>query len=160
MKLHVLTLIFLSAATPCATRGACPVTLPSSSAVTVPGWSSGDSHAWYGSEALAVMLPADGRWKGMGPGHRFRDKFWLWRRDYDAKSEPRPALTLAGVKLDDGDRPERIQIEGATNAFGPGWNQMLVMLEFPSPGCWQVSAEYLLAGITHDLTFVVEVTAE
>ena len=160
MKLLSPLLVCAFAATPCVALGDCPVTLPASSPVDVPKSSRGSSFAWYGSEALAVRLPADGRWKGMGPARNFGDKFWIWRRGYDAKTEPRPALTFAGVKLDAGDKPERMQIDEATNAFGPGWSQMLTGMEFPSAGCWQVTATYAYAGITHDLTFVVDVIAE
>ena len=138
----------------------CPVTLPSSSPVKVPGVESSTTHAWYGSEALAVKIPVDGRWKGMGPSRNFFDKFWVWRRGYSPKAEPVPALTFAGVKLHDGDQPQRMQVEEATNAFGPGWTSMLTGLEFPSAGCWQVSAKYVYAGITHDLTFIVDVFGE
>ena len=74
----------------------------------------------------------------MGPSRNFADKFWVWRRGYDARSENRPALTFAGVKLNAGDPPERMHIDEATNAFGPGWSKMLVGMEFPSAGCWQV----------------------
>jgi len=141
-----------------AALGDCPVTLPSSSPVQVPG--SVPGFAWYGSEALAVRLPVDGRWKGMGPSHNFRDKLWIWRRGYEAKSEVKPALTFTGMKLDDGDTPERMEIDQATNAFGLGWSSMLTGMEFPSAGCWQVTAKYLNAGITYDLIFVVDVVTE
>jgi len=146
------------ACSPVIALGDCPVTLPSSSPVQVPKSSSSGSFAWYGSEALAVRLPVDGRWKGKGPGKNFFDKFWIWRQGYDARTETRPALTFSGIKL--GGDPERMQIDSATNAYGPGWSQMLVGMEFPSAGCWQISAKYLYAGITHDLTFVVDVVAE
>jgi|SRR6187399_2522864 hypothetical protein len=161
MKTHSLLLVAIALAVfPCVVLGNCPVTLPRSSPVEVPNSESGDSFAWFGSEALAVRLPADGRWKGMGPSHNFGDKFWIWRRGYDAMSEPRPALTFAGVKLGGGNIPERMQIDAATNAFGDGWSQMLVGMEFPSAGCWQVTAKYVYAGITHDLTFVLDVIGQ
>jgi hypothetical protein len=134
-QLSYLFVLFAMAGISGVADGDCSVTLPSSSAVLVPNSESDGSFAWYGSEALAVRLPADGRWKGMGPSRNFRDKFWIWRRGYDAKTETRPALTFAGVK-------------------------MLVGMEFPSAGCWQVTATYVYAGITHDLTFVVDVVTE
>ena len=96
----------------------------------------------------------------MGPSRNFGDKFWVWRRGFDANAEPKPALTFAGVKLDDGDKPQRMQIDQATSAFGPRWSSMLVGMEFPSAGCWQVTAKYVYAGITHDLTFVVDVIGD
>jgi hypothetical protein len=64
------------------------------------------------------------------------------------------------VKLGGGNIPERMQIDAATNAFGDGWSQMLVGMEFPSAGCWQVTAKYVYAGITHDLTFVLDVIGQ
>ena len=161
MKKHSLNLVAIAlTSSPCVALGDCPVTLPSSSPVDVPASSSGGSFAWFGSEALAVRLPADGRWKGMGPSRNFADKFWVWRRGYDPRSENRPALTFAGVKLNAGDPPERMHIDEATNAFGPGWSRMLAGMEFPSAGCWQVTANYRYAGITQELTFVVDVIGE
>jgi len=53
-----------------------------------------------------------------------------------------------------------MQIDAATNAFGEGWSRMLVGMEFPSAGCWQVTAKYVYAGITHDLTFVLDVIGQ
>jgi hypothetical protein len=160
MKLLPPLLVSFALATPCVALGDCPVTLPSSSPVEVPKSESGGTHAWFGSEALAVLIPKDGRWKGMGPSRKFGDKFWVWRRGYEAKSEIQPALTFTGVKLGGGVEPERMQIDKATSAFGPGWNSMLVGMQFPSAGCWQVTARYVYAGITHDLTFVLDVIAE
>jgi hypothetical protein len=155
---HSLPVLAL-AVSPCA-LGDCPVTLPSAAPVEVPGGTWDGSFAWFGSEALAVMLPVDGRWKGMGPSRNFFDKFWVWRRGYEATSEPRPALTFAGEKMDGGEPPQRMQIEGATNAFGTGWSSMIAGMEFPSAGCWRVTAKYVYAGITHDLTFILDVISE
>jgi hypothetical protein len=149
----------LSAA-PFAALGDCPVTLPSSSPVVVPDSGSNSSHAWYGSEVLAVLIPKDGRWKGMGPSHHFFDKLWVWRRGYSPRVELNPALTLAGIKLNDGNNPQRMHVDEATNAFGPGWASMLTGMEFPSAGCWEVTANYVFEGITHRLTFVVDVIGE
>ena len=135
----------------------CPVTLPASSPVTVPGQPSNAFQAWYGSDALAVLLPADGRWRGMGKEHRFRDKFWVWRRGYDVETEARPALTFQGVELRDGGEPRRLEPSPATNAYGNGWSSMLALLEFPAAGCWRVTASYVHEGIEQQLAFTVEV---
>jgi hypothetical protein len=129
-RLRIFSLALALGIGPGAVSADCAVTLPSSSPVEVPKWSARDTSTWYGSEALAVRLPADGRWKGMGPRKKFRDKFWVWRRGYDAHLEPRPALTVSGVKLNDGHEPQRLHIKGATNAFGPGWNRMLMGVDF------------------------------
>jgi hypothetical protein len=136
---------------------ACPVTLPSGSPVDVPNSPSNSYYRWFGSDALAVNLKADGVWRGMGAKRHYRDKLWFWRRGYSAEAEPAPALTLKAVKLDDGIDPKEFRNTTATNAYGPGWNQMLVGMEFPSAGCWQVTATYVSVGIEQELTFVVKV---
>jgi hypothetical protein len=134
----------------------CPVTLPASSPVDVPGMASDVYYAWYGSERLAVSLPSNGRWRGMGPKHNFRNKFWVWRRGYEPVGEAKPDLSFTGVKLF-GNAPERMENRTATNAYGGGWSSMLALLEFPNAGCWQVTATYVHAGIREELTFTVDV---
>lgn len=135
----------------------CPVTQPATSPVDVPGATANSFYLWYGSEALAVNLRSDGVWRGMGPTQRYRDKLWFWRRGYSADAEPVPALTLKGVKLGARGDPQEFRIDRATNAIGPGWSQMLVGMEFPSAGCWQVTATYISVGIKQELMFVVDV---
>lgn len=92
----------------------------------------------------------------MGAEHNFRDKFWIWRRGYDPGVEARPDLLLSGVKLHDG-MPQRLENRSATNAYGAGWSSMLTLMEFPSAGCWQVTATYVHAGDRQELTFIVDV---
>ena len=132
----------------------CLVSRPEASPVTVPGM--GDA-PWFGSESLAVRLPAKGRWDGMGSADPFRDKSSFWGPGYVAASEPRPDLKITGVKLEDERTIHTLSVGRATNAFGPAWQQMLVLVEFPSAGCWRVSATYVNAGIRHVLAFVVDV---
>jgi hypothetical protein len=155
-----LVLVCVSLVLPCVASGNafadCPVTLRATSPVEVPGQPSNSYQAWYGSDRLAVLLPTDGRWRGMGAKHKFRDKFWIWRRGYEPGAEARPDLTLSGVKLH-GDAPQRLENRSATNAYGDGWSSMLTLLEFPSAGCWQVTATYVHAGIREELTFIVHV---
>ena len=108
---------------------------------------------WYGSERLAVVLPPDGIWRGMGPTHNFRDKLFWWSAGFKPGSESN--LKVAGVRLD-GDAPAAT-ISRVTTAHAEslgGWT-MLVMVEFPSAGCWQITGEYL----GEKLTFVVEAQA-
>ena len=58
-------------------RNSCPITIASADAVAGP-MSSSERKAWYGSNALAVLIAKDGRWHGMGPENDYRDKFWWW----------------------------------------------------------------------------------
>ncbi len=102
----------------------------------------------------------------MGPTESYGDKFWLWRRGYDAMSETRPDLVLEGVTLMG--PLQHLRIDRATNAFGPGWSRMLIGLEFPAAGCWHLTVTYrrpVAAKITpftveQILSFVVEVVDE
>jgi hypothetical protein len=147
--------LFVAAST--ASFADCPVTSAAVFAVDLPapkGW------AWHGSDALAVLLPADGVWKGMGRSHNYGDKFWMWRRGYDPRSEGTPDVVIEGVRLENPDSAQRFHLQGATNAFGQNWSRMLAGLTFPSVGCWQVTVTYRHLGITHDQTFVLQVVDE
>lgn len=128
----------------------CPVTLPTSSPVPAAGPTS-QNWSWYGSEALAAKIPVDGKWMGMGPEHNYGDKFWWWRLGYEAAKETAPDLVVSGIRLD-GSAPEAKGLK-ATNAYGPGWNQMLVGMEFPASGCWQVVGKYR----GRELTMILQV---
>ena len=116
----------------------CPVTTPPASDLARSG-----SDVWrYGSDVFGVFLPRDGRWHGMAAEQHYRNKVFWYREGYDGRREPVPALTVHGRRLDGSDA--RVTITQATNAshadFG-GW-AMLTMVEFPEPGCWEVTGEY------------------
>ena len=144
------------AVVPLTALGECRVTLASESPVTAPHAKGG---GLYGSDALAVHLPRDGKWRGLGSKHHYREKLWFWRLGYDASAEARPNLVLRGVKLPDSAGTETIEVRNATNASGMGetWQEMLMLVEFPSAGCWQLTATYVIQGIQRDLSFVVDV---
>ena len=145
MTLNRLTFLMVIVATlsaPSVGLGDCPVTLPSESPLSCRG------KAWEtdGSESLAVHLRPNGKWTGLGSTHRFRDKLWFWRRGYDSTFEARPKLLLEGRKFS-GEVAEQVRVDKATNAQGPGWDNMLMLVEFPSAGCWRVNVTYVNAGI-------------
>ncbi len=106
---------------------------------------------WYGTEELWTMLPADGTWRALphtdtGYGQKI---FW-WRRGYDWQAEPNPKLTVTARRLD-APAPSVITSE-ATNAFHPDFGSaMLVGVEIPMLGCWEVTGH--IEG--YDLSFVV-----
>jgi hypothetical protein len=131
--------------------GACPKTPASGQILGKP---FPQSERWYGSEALAVMLPPDGRWRGMGPSHRYRDKLMWWSNGFKPGGESN--LKVTGKRID-GEAPPAV-ISRPTNANAPslgGW-AMLMLVEFPSPGCWEIAGNYL----GQELKFVVEVLAD
>ena len=132
----------------------CPVTYPSDSPVYIED--DVGSHDWYGSKRLAALIPVNGNWYGMGPSRDYGDKFWLWRSGYDARSEPKPKLRVVAIKpTEPGSRVEMI---GGTNALDPfGFGDVMLMgLEFPSPGCWNLRVTY---NNSEDLEFVLLVGA-
>jgi len=128
--------------------GTCLATQPSGVTLGKPFPSS--DH-WFGSESLAVILPPGGVWMGMGPEHRYRDKLFWWSHGFRPGSESN--LVVRGRRLDRESPPA--DISRATNAHSPslgGWT-MLVAVEFPSAGCWEITGEYL----GQKLSFVVSV---
>ncbi len=128
----------------------CPKTIASGQILGKPFPRSED---WYGSEALAVILPPDGTWQGMGPEHHYRDKLFWW--SYGFKPGAESKLKVTGRRLDA--LSPAASVSTASNAYAPslgGW-AMLVAVEFPSSGCWEITGEYL----GQKLSFVVEVSA-
>jgi hypothetical protein len=112
------------------------------------------SERWYGSEALAVMLPPESIWRGMGPKHNYRDKLFWWSLGYKPGAESK--LKVTGRKLDGSSTAA--DVSRTTNAYAAslgGW-AMLVEVEFPSAGCWEIVGEYL----GQELAFVVEVITD
>lgn len=126
----------------------CLATIPSGATLGEPFPAS---ESWYGSETLAVQLPPNGIWRGMGPAHRYRDKLFWW--SYGIRPGSETGLTVQGRRLD-GEAPPA-DVSRATNARWPssgGWT-MLVAVEFASAGCWEITGEYL----GQKLSFIVSV---
>lgn len=138
------------------TDGGCPVTRGTD------GLLEPDSRNLYGSEALAVALPADGTWAVTAPNARIAVKLF-WR---SAGFRPGMEQHLkVGIENLNGGLNDAV-VKGVTNAnsvpedlekaqsddeWQDGW-QMLIGIDFPSPGCWEITGEYL----GQSLTFVVE----
>ena len=109
------------------------------------------SDHWYGSESLAVVLRPDGIWRGMGPKYNYRDKlFW---RSYSLKPGAESNLRVSARKPDD--PSARADISRPMNADLGVWT-MLVLAEFPSAGCREITGQYL----DQTLGLVIDVRAE
>jgi hypothetical protein len=114
-------------------------------------------HFWFGTEKLWTDLQADGLWNGL-PHYTpddptFRQKLFFWRAGFDARSEPRPALTITGKRLDAPAPPH------ASDRASNGWQDpeqpfMVTGINLPTLGCWRITAHYR----DQELTFVVRVT--
>ena len=109
-----------------------------------------DGVAWYGTSRLWTLLDREGEdWTGL-PHSKFgytQKTFW-WRAGYRPSAEPTPPIFVMGRRLD-----------GAGSfGFGPGTNAsselgsaMLVGIDIPTIGCWEVTGSYG----TDSLSFVV-----
>lgn len=125
----------------------CPVTAGSDGAY-VKGWPAVDR--WFGSRYLALMLPENGIWATTKPGHRISIKLFWYVEGYEPGRENGFSATIK--RLDDGENDA--VISSATNAGGPNLGAWTVLtgIDFPSEGCWEISAEFEGAS----LTFVVK----
>jgi len=129
------------------TRGQQPQFIPRlPQATTPPG-----GEFWYGTAALWTALPNSGAWPDLPyeRGSYVQKVFW-WSEGYDRSSEPLPALSVDGARLDG--PAKSLAASTATNAFGPDiGSAMLVLIQIPASGCWRITGHYRTAS----LSFVV-----
>ena len=137
----------------------CRVTKPPSDPFSPPHpYSAKADTGWflYGSNELWTMLPTNGTWRlsNHPPSYpSFRQKQLWWREGYDAHAEPEPRLKLTGKRLDSSAPPLTAKANGAASGW-PKNDFMVVGIDFPTVGCWEVTGHYE----SDDLTFVVWVS--
>lgn len=137
---------------------ACPVTKPPAQPFVPPPpyWTNhGPDQFWYGTESLWTLLGVDGVWhmhsnvsenKGL-----YITKLTYWRRGFDWRREPKPALTANAKRLD---REAPIVAADPANAVFVTTDKPAMMTGIDIPiGCWEITARY--SG--HSLSFVVSV---
>lgn len=109
---------------------------------------------WFGSALLWTLLPTDGVWRQLPlDASGYTQKTFWWRAGYDWQAEPLPKLTVTGKRLDA--PAAALSASAATNGNEARLQSfMLVGVQFPTSGCWQVTGHY--GG--SDLTYVVWVT--
>jgi len=153
LKLHKWFLALAMFSCPLAGFGGEPP--PCQAKSTVPRLSGpGDAFPgthWAGSDALAALLPDDGIWPTTPMGALIAVKLFWWSEGFEPGLEQ--ALHVEVTNLDDPTAtPEEIP---ATNAYLESLNAwtMLTGIDFPSPGCWQVSGRFRAA----ELSFQIEV---
>jgi hypothetical protein len=124
----------------------CPITRPASSPFVPPAPYAPDApfrgRFWYGTEALWAMPSADGLWHRLVTPQGVRNKVFWWSSRWDWRSDMKPALTVTARRLD-GDAPS-LRVFPATNAHNASdiHHAMLVALDIPTPGCWELTGEY------------------
>jgi len=163
----VAIVLSLAACTPAAggqpspSAATCPLTKPIPAFTPPSGYppeplSAGAAH-WFGSASLWTTLSSDGEvWEYLpkaANGSVGQKTFW-WRDGYWGDKEPQPAITVSGKRLD-GAGTFTAGNPG-TNASFDGTSSMLVGIDIPSAGCWQLTGSYRGA----ELQYVVLVKAD
>lgn len=121
----------------------CPLTAPQDTPFTPPSPYSDlgfEGEFWYGSNSLWIAVPQNGVWFGLphNPQGYTQKVFW-GREGYVWTEEPAPALTVSGERLDAAALP--LNASKATNAYASDiGSAMLVDVDFPTPGCWKITA--------------------
>lgn len=131
---------------PSRTAPDCPITVPDRPFVAGSPFPAEPpslyGSVWYGTDDLWTMLhPAGEQWELPRTGKSLGQKTFWWSRKFGASgSEEQPRITVTGKRLDG---------PGAFVAGNPGTNAvadfgkaMLVGIEIPTAGCWEIRAEY------------------
>ena len=105
---------------------------------------------WYGSAALWTFLEANGEvWSGLPRGSRglTQKTFWFSTQWLGTTREPIPTITVSGRRLDG---PGAFTSGPGTNASSSDFGDaMLVGVEVPTAGCWQVTGHYGDAALSY-----------
>jgi hypothetical protein len=123
----------------------CPVTRPLNPPFVPPAPypEKETGRFWLGTKALWTSLSEDGIWSGIVSPSGTRNKFWWWREGWRFDTDFRanePGLIINARRID-GDAPA-VHAPRVTNAGEGKGTAMLLMLEIPTCGCWQITANY------------------
>jgi hypothetical protein len=133
----------------------CPVTRPPDSGFNppppYPDVAPSSDEFWYGSRALWTAVPKSGVWSDLPLNSSgYTQKIFWWSEKFSIRDEPEPDLSVSGRRLDAQAAP--LNVSRATNAFaGDIKTAMLVGVDFPTTGCWEITGDYKGA----ELSFVV-----
>jgi len=138
---------------PAVATDACTVTRPNppfAAPSPYPSSPPDDRHAWFGTPQLWTMLELDGEvWDAANASFPVGVKMFWWSSNWAGmREEQEPAITVVATRLDG---PGTVMTDHATNvaADSLGGEAMLAGIEFPTPGCWQVTAQYRGAVLSH-----------
>jgi hypothetical protein len=125
----------------------CPVTKPVPEFRPPAGYLAKPSfanRAWFGTAKLWTDLDVGGEvWSGLpgSPIGPFGQKTFWWSSGYSGLREPTPMIKVKGRRLDREAPPLQAGDPG-TNALFDGMWSMLVGVDVPTAGCWQLTAIY------------------
>jgi hypothetical protein len=117
--------------------------------------SPGEGSFYLGSDDFWTIVPNNGVWQTQHDKTTYDRRKIVWfSKDYWWLSQQESDLRVDARKLD-GDN-ESVHVAWATNAYisEHQTSAMLNAIEFPSTGCWEISAQWH----AHELKFVVWVT--
>jgi hypothetical protein len=110
-------------------------------------WTGKDGH-WRGSPALWTLIaPGGDIWRGLPRTEAgFTQKTFWWSEDFRVNVEPTPQIFVVGRRLDG---PGAFGFGPGTNAGGSDiGSAMLVGIDVPTAGCWEMTASYRSAELT------------
>lgn len=105
---------------------------------------------WYGSDALAVMLPTDGIWPTTKAGNLIAVKLFWWSEGLEPGMENALHVELTDLAKPD-EHPKTLAATNAKAKSLGGW-AMLTGIDLPHAGCWRISGSYH----GEELSFVIQ----
>jgi hypothetical protein len=123
----------------------CPITLAPETPFAPPdSWPAtlSTGEFWYGTNSLWTALYPAATWSHLPHDKSgYSQKVFWWAEDYYWRDNLEPDLIVTGRRLD-ADAPPLIASK-ATNGFHEELQSfMLVGVEIPSAGCWEISGSY------------------
>jgi hypothetical protein len=133
--------------------GGCAVTRPEPALAApspYPASPPDERYAWFGTPELWTMLDLDGEVvDAANTAFPVGVKVFWWSSNWAGMREDQePALSVVATRLDG---PGTVTADHATNASAAslGGEAMLTGIEFPTPGCWQLTAQYGDAALSY-----------
>jgi hypothetical protein len=133
----------------------CPITIPVGTFVPPLPWPPQPPAlyraVWYGTNDLWTMLSPTGEiWRGLpSSGQTLGQKtFWFSTNYRDPAADSSPAINVEGRRLD-GSGERFTAGDPGTNASADFGLSMLVGVDIPGPGCWELQATYQDASLAY-----------
>jgi hypothetical protein len=130
----------------------CPLTRPDPGFVPPPSYDGQPAaqwgNGWFGTNDLWTAVAPDGdRWIGLTKGDAgYSQKTFWWSDDFRVNREQVPQIFVTGRRLDG---PGAFGFGPGTNAGGSDiGSAMLVGVDVPTIGCWEITARYRSAELS------------
>ena len=127
----------------------CPITKPTGDFQPPQQGEIPASKAWYGSPILWTYLDRDGEvWEGLPRSESglTQKTFWFSTLFGGGHVEPQPEIFVIGDRIG---QPGQFGFGPGTNAGAEFGSAMLVGVDVPTEGCWNVTAHYRGAALNY-----------